>query len=474
MEELKMEKRKIQVLIIGGGPGGYVAAIKAAQLGLKVLLVEKEKLGGICLNVGCIPSKALITISRDYERIKTLEAVGIKATIESFNWQSIQRWKNSIINRLVAGVSQLCKANGAEIIFGEAEIVSDKEIRIKRGGEAEIIEYENLIIATGSKPVHLKEIPIDHKQVLDSSDVLNIEEIPKNLLIIGGGYIGIELGSVLARFGSRIIVVEMMPQILPGVDNDLVRGLERKLKKLNFEIKVNSIVSAIEKKEDHLIAIIKSNGKEEKVETEKILVAVGRKPMTDGLGLESLGIDLDSRGFIKVNERLRTNLKNIYGIGDVIGGAMLAHKAFKEGEISAEVIAGKSSIIDYKCVPAVIYTEPEIALVGMSEQEAKEAKRDIIIGKFPFAANGRALALMENDGFVKIIADKETHEILGVNIIGPNASDLISEAALAIEMGAVIEDIALTIHPHPTLSEAIMEACKDAMGEPLHIYHQKP
>jgi len=467
-----MGKREIQVLIIGGGPAGYVAAIKAAQFGLKVLLVEKEKLGGVCLNVGCIPSKALITVSRDYERIKTLETVGIKATIESFNWQSIQRWKDSIINKLVAGVSQLCKANGAEIILGEAEIINDKECQIKRDTGIEIIEYKNLIIATGSKQVYLRDIPIDHKQILDSSDVLNIEEIPKTLLIIGGGYIGIELGSVLARFGCKIIIVEMMPQILPGVDNDLVRILERKLKKINFEIKVNSTVSAIEKRGDTLIATVKSDGKEERVETEKILVAVGRKPMTDGLGLEKLGINLDSRGFIKVNDKLRTNYNNIYAIGDVKGGPMLAHKAFKEGEIAAEVIAGKSSILDYKCVPAVIYTEPEIASVGISEQEAKETKRDIIIGKFPFAANGRALAMMEDEGFVKIIADKDTHEILGVNIIGPNASDLISEAALAIEMGATIEDIALTIHPHPTLSEAMMEACKDAMGEPLHIYRQ--
>jgi len=467
-----MGKREIQVLIIGGGPAGYVAAIKAAQFGLKVLLVEKEKLGGVCLNVGCIPSKALITVSRDYERIKTLETVGIKATIESFNWQSIQRWKDSIINKLVAGVSQLCKANGAEIILGEAEIINDKECQIKRDTGIEIIEYKNLIIATGSKQVYLRDIPIDHKQILDSSDVLNIEEIPKTLLIIGGGYIGIELGSVLARFGCKIIIVEMMPQILPGVDNDLVRILERKLKKINFEIKVNSTVSAIEKRGDTLIATVKSDGKEERVETEKILVAVGRKPMTDELGLEKLGINLDSRGFIKVNDKLRTNYNNIYAIGDVKGGPMLAHKAFKEGEIAAEVIAGKSSILDYKCVPAVIYTEPEIASVGISEQEAKETKRDIIIGKFPFAANGRALAMMEDEGFVKIIADKDTHEILGVNIIGPNASDLISEAALAIEMGATIEDIALTIHPHPTLSEAMMEACKDAMGEPLHIYRQ--
>lgn len=468
-----MEDKKKQLIIIGGGPAGYVSAIRAGQLGLKVLLIEKERLGGVCLNVGCIPSKALITIAREFEKLKSLETIGIKAKIESFDWQSIQAWKNSIVNRLISGVSQLCKGSGVEIIFGRAEIINDKEIKIMKDSEEQIFEYENLIIATGSKPIQLKELSIDHKYILDSSDVLNIQEIPKQLLIIGGGYIGIELGSVLARFGCKIIVVEMMPQILPGVDKDLVRVLERKLKKLGFEIKINSTVSGIEKRDNTLIATIKSEGKEEKLEVEKILLSVGRKPDTEGFGLEKINISLNEKGFIKINEKLQTNKNNIYAIGDVAGAPLLAHKAFKEGEIAAEVIAGKPSLIDYRCVPAVIYTEPEIALVGLSEQEAKAQNREVIVGRFPFAANGRALALQENEGFVKIIADKETHEILGVNIIGPNASELISEAALAIEMGAAAEDIAFTIHPHPTLSEALMEACKDAIGEPIHILKMK-
>lgn len=468
-----MEIKKTQLVIIGGGPGGYIAAIKAAQLGLKVTVIEKNKLGGICLNAGCIPSKALITVSRDYEKIKLLENVGIKVSVESVNWKAVQEWKSGIVGKLVSGVAQLIKSNGGEVLYGEAEIISPTEIMVKQKENDIKMVCEKMVIATGSYPIELKELPYDHKMIWDSTDALSSETIPASMIIVGGGYIGLELGSVYARFGTKITVVEMMPQILPGFDMDIVRLIERKLRKWSIAVKVNSVIKSIEKGTDTIIALVDTQGKEEKIEAEKILVSVGRKPLTNGYGLGTINATLDSKGFIKVDEKLRTNVNNVYAIGDVAGMPMLAHKAFKEGETVAEIIAGKPSVIDYKCVPAIVFTDPEVAVAGITELQAKEITLDVLIGKFPFAASGRALALQEADGFVKVIADKATHELLGVTIVGPEASDMISEAALAIEMGAALEDIALTIHPHPTLSEALMEAAKVALGEPLHILKPK-
>jgi len=468
-----MDEIKTQLAIIGGGPGGYVAAIRAAQLGIKVVIIEKYKLGGICLNVGCIPTKALITVSRDLEKIKSLEAIGIKAKIESVSWNSIQEWKNSIVEKLVAGVSQVCKGNGAEVLYGEAEIINSNEIMVKQQDKVIKVNSEKMIIATGSYPVELKELPYDHAFIWNSTDALNCQTLPKSMIVVGGGYIGLELSMAFARFGMRVSVVEMMPQLLPGFDIDIVRLIDRRLRKLSINAKVNSVIKSIELKAESILAIVDTKGKEEQIETEKILVAVGRKPLTGGFGLNTINVALNNKGFIIVDNKLRTNLQNIYAIGDVAGMPMLAHKAFKEGEIVAEVIAGKSAEVDYKCVPAVVFTDPEIATAGITELEAHEKKLDVIIGKFPFAASARAMVLQETDGFVKVIADKASHEVLGVTIVGPEATDLISEAALAIEMGAAIEDIALTIHPHPTLGEVLMEAAKVAMGEPVHILKPK-
>ncbi|OGF67403.1 MAG: dihydrolipoyl dehydrogenase [Candidatus Fischerbacteria bacterium RBG_13_37_8] len=468
-----MEEKRFNVVIIGGGPGGYVAAIKAGQLGLNVLLIEKQKLGGICLNVGCIPSKALITASKEYERIKTLETVGIKAVVEPVNWKVLQEWKSGVVNKLVNGVGQLCRGNGVQVMYGEAELAGSKELIIKqKDGNIKVL-FDKLVIATGSYPIELKALPYDHEFIWDSTDALNSETIPKSMVVVGGGYVGLELGSVFARFGCKVTIVEMLSQVLPGFDIDVVRLIDRKLRKLGIESKVNSVITSIERKSDGIVATVNTKGVESSIEVEKILVSVGRKPLTNGYGLERSGVALDEKGFIKVDNQLRTNADGIYAIGDVAGMPMLAHKASKEGETVAEVLAGKNSVVDYRCVPAVVFTEPEIAVVGITEQQATEQNIDTIIGKFPFAASGRAMALQETDGFVKIIGDKATHELLGVTIIGPSASDLISEAALAIEMGAAVEDIALTIHPHPTLGETLMEAAKVAIGEPIHIMKQK-
>lgn len=467
-----MEEKHTDIAIIGGGPGGYVAAIKAGQLGLNVLLIERNKLGGICLNVGCIPSKALIEASRSYERLKLLDKIGIKAKVEEVNWKMILDWKDSVVSKLVMGVGQLCKANNVEIMKGEAEVVGLNELIVKDNQKQIRVKYKRLVIATGSYPVELPEVKFDHNKIINSTDFLSINEIPLELIVVGGGYIGLELGSIAARFGCRVSIVEMLPQLLPGFDLDVVRLIERNLKKTGMDIFINSTIKKVEYK-DKLEAIVDSKGDEKVIAADKILVSVGRKPLVNGFGLERIGVKLNERGFINVNDKLFTGLEGIYAIGDVVGMPMLAHKASKEGEIVAEILAGKNVSVDYKCVPSVVYTEPEIAIVGLTENQALESKIEYIVGKFPFAASGRALTMQETNGFVKVIADKRMHEILGITIIGPDASNLISEAALAIEMGAAVEDIALTIHPHPTLSESLMEAAKATIGIPIHIIKAK-
>lgn len=467
-----MEEKNIDLAIIGGGPGGYVAAIKAGQLGLNVLLIERDKLGGVCLNVGCIPSKALVEVSRFYERLKHLYKIGIKIKVEEVDWKMILDWKDSIVSKLVMGVGQLCEANNVEIMKGEAKIVGLHELIVKDSDKQMRINFNRLVIAAGSYPVELPEVKFDHNKIIDSTDFLSINEIPSDLVVVGGGYIGLELGSIAVRFGCRVSVVEMLPQILPGFDSDVVKIIERGLKKAGMNFFVNSVIKKVEYK-DRLEVIVDNKGDEKIIAADKILVSVGRKPLVNGFDLERIGVKLNAKGFIDVDDKLFTGVEGIYAIGDVVGMPMLAHKASKEGEIVAEILAGKNVAVDYKCVPSVVYTEPEIAIVGMTENQALENKIEYITGKFPFAASGRAQTMQETDGFVKVMADKKTHEILGVTIIGPNASDLISEAILAIEMGAVVEDIALTVHPHPTLSEALMEAAKAAIGEPIHIIKSK-
>lgn len=463
-----------EVLVIGGGPGGYVAAIRAAQLGKDVTLVEKDNLGGVCLNVGCIPSKALIYAAYLYEKIKRADAFGISAQEVQLDLERLQAWKESVVKKLTGGVRQLCEGNGVNIVKGRATFLAPKKCLVESEHGTQTIEFKDCIIATGSVPMALPGFEIDGEIVLDSTGALALRKLPESLIVIGGGYIGLELGMVYAKFGSRVTVVEMLENLLPGTDPELVRPVTRKAQELKMDVYLKSQAKELKKGKDGAQIVVQTPQGEKTLEAEKVLVSVGRKPNTPPeLGLERVGLQSDPKGFIKTDAQMRTSVPHIYAIGDVAGPPLLAHKASHEGIVAAEVICGLPSAADWHTVPAVIFTDPEIAYAGMSEAEAQQAGYKTLIGKFPFAALGRALTMGETDGFIKIIADAETKVVLGVQIVGPEASTLISEGVLAIEMGATLEDLALSIHPHPTLPEGLMEAAEAALGKAIHILTPK-
>ncbi len=462
------------LLVVGGGPGGYVAAIRAAQLGKDVTLVEKDELGGICLNVGCIPSKALIYASYLYEKIKRAEAFGISVKDVQVDIGRLQAWKESVVKRLTGGVKQLCEGNGVNIIKGKATFVSAKKCLVEGEHGTQTIEFTDCIIATGSVPMTIPGVEIDGEIVLDSTGALALKRLPESLIVIGGGYIGLELGMVYARLGSKVTVVEMLENLLPGTDPELTRLVARKAKELKMDIYLKSQAKELKRGKDGAQLTVQTQEGEVQLTAERVLVSVGRKPNTPpDLGLDKLGVQPDARGFLKVDAQMRTSNPHVYAIGDVAGPPLLAHKASHEGLVAAEAVCGLKSAADWQTVPAVIFTDPEIAYAGLSEAEAQRAGYKTIVGKFPFAALGRALTMGETDGFIKIIADAETKVILGVQIVGPEASTLISEAVLAIEMGATLEDLALSIHPHPTLPEGLMEAAEAALGKAIHILTPK-
>ena len=467
---------EFDVCVIGSGPGGYVCAIRSAQLGLKTVIIEREYLGGVCLNVGCIPSKALITAAHFYHRAKhDASEMGfeIKGNI-GLDMKKLQSWKKSVCDRMSGGVEQLLKGNGVEIIRGEAKFKSDKELDVS-GTNSQTVRAKNFVIATGSRPIEIPGFSFDEKTVLSSTGGLDLNQLPERLVVIGGGYIGLEIGTFLAKLGTKVSVVEATPSLLGGlIEKDGVQIIARKLKKSGVEVFLNAKAKSFEKSKNGIIVKADIAGSEKRIEADKVLVTVGRKPNSDQMDLKKIGVGIDEKGFVKVNPQMRTNFTNIYAIGDIAGQPMLAHKASHEGVLVAEVIAGENRVFDAKTVPAIIFTDPEIANVGWNEEECKKnGYTDLKIGKFPFAANGKAVSLIETDGFVKIIADAKTNVVLGVLIVGPEASNLISEAALALEMGATLEDLALTIHPHPTLGEAMMEAAEAALGHAIHII-QRP
>lgn len=457
-------------MILGSGPGGYVAAIRASQLGKEVTLVERsEALGGICLNEGCIPSKALIHAAGFYHAIGHAAKMGIRVGSPGLDMKALQSWKRDVVKRLTDGVRTLVAGNGVQVMRGSVSFIDARTARVEADEGVSGIEFRNLILASGSVPAALKDIPFDGEGIISSREALELEEIPRSLLVIGGGYIGLELGTVYAKLGTKVTVVEMLDGLLPGTDRELVRVVERRLRKLGVEIVLESRASGCEKSGGkYRVHIEGPRGSLDK-EVEKVLVTVGRVPNTRGFGIENTGVVLDARGFIKVDNRMRTAVPHIYAIGDAAGEPLLAHKASHEGIVAAENIAGRASARDWLVVPAVIFTDPEIAYVGMSEESAKAKGYDVIVGKFPFGASGRALTMGETDGLVKVIARKDDGTVLGVHIAGPDASNLISEAALAIELTATLEDIALTVHPHPTLSESFMETAHVALGMPVHI-----
>ncbi|MEO5970328.1 MAG: dihydrolipoyl dehydrogenase [Bdellovibrionia bacterium] len=463
-----------EVVVLGAGPAGYVCAIRLAQLGKKVTVVDRAEVGGVCLNRGCIPSKALIYAGGLFEKMGHSSEMGIEVEGAKINYPKLMKWKDSVVHKLTSGVAGLLKANGCTFIGGEAQFASSTLLNIKGSSTTTQIRFKQCVIATGSRPMSLPGFEVDQKQILDSTGALSLQQAPKSILCIGGGYIGLELGTFFAKIGTKVTVVEAAPNLLTGVDPDLTKVVGRKLEKMGVTIKLNTKVKACKKSSKGVEVTVLDGTTEKKLEAEYVLVTIGRIPNSDGLGLEKAGLKPDAKGFLVVDPQRRTQVPHIYAIGDIAGQPLLAHKGSKEGIVAAEAIAGKKTIYDVVAMPAVIFTDPEIATVGLTEAEAKAKGIDLKIGNFPFAANGRALSVAEPDGFVKMLGDRKTGRLLGVHIVGAEASNLISEAALALEMGAHVEDLALTVHPHPTLPETMMEAAEATLGHAIHIFQKKP
>jgi dihydrolipoamide dehydrogenase len=464
----------VRALIIGAGPGGYVAGIRLGQLKVQSLVVESDQPGGVCLNVGCIPSKALITASKYYDKLKHGADIGVMADNIRVDMTRMQSWKVDVVGKLTGGVRQLLKANGCEYRTATAKLIAPHKVELDAGGTKTTVEAENIVLATGSRPVEIPGFAFDGVRVVDSTGALAFAAVPDRLVVIGGGYIGIEIGTLYAKLGARVTVVEALPAILSGTDPELAQVVARKLKKSGVEVVTQARARSWVDKGDHAVVTIEVGGTNpttKTIDADKILVAVGRRPNSEGLGLEAVGVKID-RGFVPVDRCMRTNVPGIYAIGDLVGQPMLAHKASREAEVVAEIIAGARAEMDVRCIPAVIFSDPEVATVGITAQDAEKTGRKVKIGKFPFAALGRAIANADTDGFVKVVIDAGTREVLGIHVVGNGASDMIAEAALAIEMGALADDLSLTIHAHPTLPEAIMEAAKASLGEAIHIVNR--
>lgn len=455
------------VVVIGAGPGGYVAAIRAAQLGKQVTVIEKGNLGGVCLNVGCIPSKALIGAAHHYEASKESPFPGVESSA-TLDFAKVQAWKQSVVGKMTGGVKALLKGNKIRVMEGEAFFSGPNEVRVMMAHETERVKFQHCIIATGSRPIELRSLPFG-KRVFSSTEALALDKIPERLIVVGGGYIGIELGQTFAKFGSKVSIIEGTSSILPLFDEQPVRLVSKNLKKLGVEVFTNSLAQGVEETADGVKLTFKTGDEEKTLEADYVLVTVGRRPNTDELGLESIGIKMTDRGLIEVDNQGRSSIDSIFAIGDIVPGAALAHKASYEGKVAAEVIAGEPSAVDYRCIPAVVFSDPEIASVGLTEKEAKDQYETVTIGRFPYAANGRAVALSADEGYVKLIADKASGLLVGAQVVGTEASNLVAELGLAIEMSATLEDVALTIHAHPTLGEMVMESAEVALGSPIHI-----
>ena len=464
--------RQVDVLVIGAGPGGYPAAIRAAQLHKRVLLVERDKLGGECLNYGCIPSKALIHTANLVHSIEQAAERGVETGTVKVDMVRLQQWKSAVVQRLSNGVGQLCKGNGVDVLPGNASFTGPDRAIVRTPSGTEEIAFTDAIIATGGRPSDLPAFRFDGKRVLSTKEALELPRIPLNLAVIGGGISGLEIGTFYAKLGTRVVVIEILDQILPGTDPEAARIVARHLQKLGIEVHTKSQARGWRVDKDQtVIDVLTPEGLIAR-RADCVLVTVGRRPNTDELNADVAGVEFAPRGYIKVDRQLRTSNPHVFAIGDVVGPPFLAHKATKEGLTAAEVIAGHPAELDYRALPAAIFTDPEIATVGLQEPEAAAQGRKVRIGKVPFAAIGRALTTGEYDGFVKLLADPASNVLLGATIAGPDASDLISELALGIEMGATIADIALTIHPHPTLPEAIMESAEAALGEAIHVLNR--
>jgi len=464
---------KYDIIVIGSGPGGYIAAIRASQLGKKVAIIEKySTLGGTCLNVGCIPSKALLDSSHHfYDAVHHFEEHGISVEKPSFDFTKMIARKANVVETTTGGIKYLMDKNKIDVFEGLGSFEDATHIKIsKKDGSSEIIEGKDIIIATGSKPANLPFINIDKDRIITSTEALKLKEVPKHLLVIGGGVIGLELGSVYARLGAEVTVIEYMDKIVPGMDADVSKELQKVFKKQGVKFATSHKVSSVERNGDTIV-VKATDKKDREIEFsgDYCLVSVGRKAYTEGLGLEKVGVEVNERGQVTINDHLQTNVKNIYAIGDVVKGAMLAHKAEEEGVVVAEYLAGEKPHINYNLIPGIVYTWPEAASVGKTEEELKEAKIEYKAGKFSMRALGRSRASGDLDGFVKVLADKKTDEILGVHMVGARVADLIMEAVVAMEYRASAEDLARICHGHPTYSEAVKEAAKAAWdGKPLN------
>lgn len=479
---------KVDVVIIGAGPGGYVCAIRLAQYGKKVIVIERDKLGGECLNYGCIPSKALIFASSLYERVRTGGEFGIEVSKARMNMNKLQGFRKNLISKLNHGIEFLLQQNKVEVVSGEASFIDPHRISVTSKHKVQTIEADHFVIATGSKPIQIPGFECDGTSVIGSKEALELKKIPKHLVILGGGVIGLELGTYFAKLGSKISVIEMMPQLLPGIDLDLVSVVEKALKKRGGDIYVNAKAKSLKRlsqrggkrqKGKAVSLTIEAGGlptvggKEKVITGDKLLITIGRRANTEGLNLSAIGVLMNERGFIGVNDNLETSVSHIYAIGDVIGPPLLAHKASHEGLHVADAIVFRAHRVE-KALSWAIFTDPEIAGVGVTREQAKAKGIEVVVGKFPFVALGRALATSESEGFIKVIADKKTEEIKGVFMVGAHASDLISEAALAVTKKLNLHDIIHTIHPHPTFPESFVEASEAAMGKAIHIFNRNP
>ena len=462
-----------KVVVIGAGPAGYVCAIRLAQLGQDVTVVEKEALGGTCLNVGCIPSKAMIAAGNLMERIGHASAMGITAEGVKLELEKLVAWKASIVGRLTGGVGTLLQKNGAKVVTGTATIVDKNTVAVEGPDGEQKLACDEIVIATGSTPIELKGFAFDDDKVWSSTEALAPDRIPEHLVVIGGGYIGLELGILYRKLGSEVTVLEATPRVLPGQDPDCIKIVERAMKKLEIKVLTGTFALGHEERDGKSRVRIKTGDKEDALVCDQILGTVGRRPYSEGLGLDRIGLATDAKGFLEVDAQRRTKVPNVWAIGDIAGQPMLAHKGSREGLVAAAAIAGKPEVYDVKCVPAVIFTSPEVASVGLQEAECKQRGLEYVAGQFPFAASGRAMTHLETDGFVKILADAKTDEVLGVHMVGPEVTELVAEATLAIEMGATAEDLARTIHSHPTLAEAVMEAAEAVHGAAVHIFQKK-
>lgn len=457
----------VDTLVVGAGPGGYVAAIRAAQLGQDVTIVDKDSLGGTCLNIGCIPSKALIEAGHMAANAQGNEELGITTEKVNVDFSKVQKWKGEVVNKLTSGVSSLMKGNKVDVINGEVYFVDDKSVRIMDEKNSQTYNFKNCIIGTGSSPIEIPGFEYSDR-ILDSEAALALEEIPEKLVVIGGGYIGIELGSAYTNFGTDVTILEGEKTILSAFEKSMTKVVSKKLEKNGTEVITEAFAKSVEESDEGVKVTYEVDGEEKTIEADYVLVTVGRSPNTKEIGLEEAGIELDEQGLVKIDEQCRTSKENIYAIGDIVKGLPLAHKASYEGKVAAEVISGEKSVIDYLAMPAVVFSDPEMATVGYTEAQAKEEGIDINASKFPFGANGRALSLNDSEGSLKLITRKDDGLVIGGQIVGPNASEMIGEITLAIESGMTAEDIALTVHTHPTLGEITMEAAEVALGTPIH------